>query len=58
VTRGLVEGHDGRIWVEETPGGGATFVFELPLRGSLATSPTASVVRSSDQRPVSLGERA
>jgi two-component system sensor histidine kinase KdpD len=30
VSKGLVEGHDGRIWVEETPGGGATFVFELP----------------------------
>lgn len=30
VSKGLVEGHDGHIWVEETPGGGATFVFELP----------------------------
>jgi two-component system, OmpR family, sensor histidine kinase KdpD len=30
VSKGLVEGHDGQIWVEETPGGGATFVFELP----------------------------
>lgn len=31
VSKGLVEGHDGWIWVEETSGGGATFVFELPL---------------------------
>ena len=31
VSKGLVEGHGGRIWVEETAGGGATFVFELPI---------------------------
>jgi two-component system sensor histidine kinase KdpD len=30
VSRGLVEGHGGRIWIEETPGGGATFCFDLP----------------------------
>jgi signal transduction histidine kinase len=37
VTRGLIEGHGGRIWVEETPGGGATFLFELPLSEGTAT---------------------
>jgi two-component system sensor histidine kinase KdpD len=31
VSKGLVEGHGGRIWVTETPGGGATFAFELPI---------------------------
>ncbi len=31
VSKGLVDGHGGRIWAEETPGGGATFVFELPI---------------------------
>jgi signal transduction histidine kinase len=42
VSKGLVEGHDGRIWNEETPGGGATFLFELPLGHGAAPAPTAS----------------
>jgi len=31
VARGLVEAHGGRIWVENREGGGARFVFTLPL---------------------------
>jgi two-component system sensor histidine kinase KdpD len=31
VVRGLVEAHGGRIWAENRPGGGARFVFTLPL---------------------------
>jgi len=32
ICRAIVEGHDGRISIERTSGGGATFVFTLPLR--------------------------
>ncbi len=30
IARGIVEGHDGRIWAENTPDGGALVGFELP----------------------------
>ena len=30
VVKGFVEAHQGRMWIEETPGGGATFCMELP----------------------------
>lgn len=31
ICRGIVLAHNGRIWAEETPGGGATFCFTLPV---------------------------
>ena len=31
VSRGFVEAHGGRLWLEATPGGGATFRFSLPV---------------------------
>ena len=30
ICAGIIESHGGQIWVEQTPGGGATFVFRLP----------------------------
>ena len=32
IVQAIVAAHDGRVWVEETPGGGATVVVELPRR--------------------------
>ncbi len=31
ISRGLVELHGGSLWVEERPGGGSTFVIQIPL---------------------------
>lgn len=30
IAKGIIEAHRGQIWVEDTPGGGATFVLTLP----------------------------
>lgn len=34
ICENIVRAHSGRIWAEETPGGGATLAFTLPTRGT------------------------
>jgi two-component system OmpR family sensor kinase len=34
IARSIVNAHGGKIWAESTPGGGATFSFEIPISHS------------------------
>jgi two-component system sensor kinase FixL len=34
ICRSIIEAHGGNLWHEETPSGGATFKFTLPIHGS------------------------
>lgn len=44
ICRRIVDEHDGRIRQEETPGGGSTFVIDLPLHATPTTAePTAPI---------------
>jgi two-component system sensor histidine kinase KdpD len=45
IVRSLVTAHGGRVWCEETPGGGATFRFLLPVQPTPTRWDAASPVR-------------
>lgn len=48
---GIIENHDGKIKVEDTTGGGATFVVTLPIATAATTSsvaPSPSVTKNAD----------
>lgn len=38
IVRHVVEGHDGKVWVESEPGRGATFFVDLPMDSRAANS--------------------
>jgi two-component system phosphate regulon sensor histidine kinase PhoR len=39
ISKHIIEAHEGRIWVDETPGGGAQFLFTLPNASVLYEKP-------------------
>jgi two-component system, OmpR family, sensor kinase len=41
IAQSIVSAHNGKIWIEETKGGGATFIIELPTAGP-STEPASS----------------
>ena len=38
VSRSIVEGHGGKLWAEQNPGGGATFCFTVPVRSDVVAA--------------------
>jgi signal transduction histidine kinase len=51
LARAIVEMHQGKIWVEDNPRGGAVFVFELRFNRKPATSRKRAAAAAADHVP-------
>jgi two-component system sensor histidine kinase KdpD len=49
ICRGIVNAHGGRIWVEDRPGGGASFRFTLPLQAPRAEQASPRTLESAGE---------
>jgi two-component system sensor histidine kinase KdpD len=53
ICRAIVEAHGGKIWAENVSGGGARFLFTLPIGGGEPAIPA----ESPEEPPVGQAER-
>jgi PAS domain S-box-containing protein len=51
ISRTIVEGHDGRIWLEQGEGSGAVFRVELPLNEAPQLAADAALLGETEQLP-------